>query len=172
MLIILSLKLFRQLNNIKKEVITERTKSIQDSVKNNSLSLFSSPKWKAKSKSAQKITVERNDTSLLGRSYIANQQHEGDPGSFSPMRIRQPLFRNIRLVQVSCFDASDQPSPLLYAAKYLMVQLWYTFGPYKLPIPLQIMLIRILCRFCSTSCKTQTGLILLGIDILPTALMV
>ena len=67
-----------QYQQYKKEVITERTKSIHDSIKKNSLALLR----KAKSKSAQKIVVERNNTSLFGRLYIANQQREGDPGKF------------------------------------------------------------------------------------------
>ena len=63
----------------KKEVITDRTKS---AVKKNSLVLFSSPKQKVKSKSSQQLTAKRNNTSLFGRLYIANQQREGDPAHF------------------------------------------------------------------------------------------
>ena len=103
-----------------------RTKSINDSIKNNSLALFSSPKRKAKSKSAQKIAAERSNTSLFGCLYIANQQHEGEPGKFfshenqtTPPSLSD--FGKIRLGQksilLSCLDSSDQPTPPVFACK-------------------------------------------------------
>ena len=115
-----------QYQQYKKEVITERTKSIHDSIRKNSLALFSSPKRKVKSKSAQKIAVERNNTSLFGHLYIANQQHEGDPGKFfshenqtTPPSLSD--FGKIRLGQksllLSCFDSSDQPTPPVFDCK-------------------------------------------------------
>ena len=115
-----------QYQQYKKEVITERTKSIHDSIKKNSLALFSSPKRKVKSKSAQKIAVERNNSSLFGRLYITNQRREGDPGKFfshenqtTPPSLSD--FGKIRLGQksllLSCFDSSDQPTPPVFDCK-------------------------------------------------------
>lgn len=66
----------------KKDVITDRVKSIHDAIKKNSLALFSSPKRKKKSKSSLQLAVQRNNASLFGRLYIANQQRDGDPAMF------------------------------------------------------------------------------------------
>ena len=52
-------------HSIKRKFL-QRTKSIHDSIKKNSLALFSSPKRKAKSKCVQKIAAERSNTSLFG----------------------------------------------------------------------------------------------------------
>ena len=102
----------------KKQVIVDRTKSIHDTISKNSLSLFKSPKKKVKSKASQQLVVQRNNTSLFGRLYIANQQREGDPAIFfshenqsSPPSLSD--FGKIRLGQksvlLSCLDISNQP---------------------------------------------------------------
>lgn len=106
----------------KKEVLTEQSKSINDTIKKNSLALFSSPKRIAKSKTSQQLAVQRNNASLFGRLYIANQQREGDPAEFfshenqtTPPSLSD--FGKIRLGQksllLSCVDPGDQsPCPL------------------------------------------------------------
>jgi len=66
----------------KKQVIVDRTKPIHDTITKNSLSLFKSPKMKVKSKASQQLVIQRNNTSLFGHLYIANQQREGDPAIF------------------------------------------------------------------------------------------
>ena len=102
----------------KKQVIVDRTKSIHDTITKNSLSLFKSPKRKLKSKALQQLVVQRNNTSLFGRLYIANQQREGDPAIFfshenqsCPPSLSD--FGKIRLGQksvlLSCLDLSKQP---------------------------------------------------------------
>ena len=82
-----------------------KRKSLQreqnESIKKNFLALFSSSKRKVKSKSAQKIVAERSNTSIFGRLYIANQQHEEDPGSFSPMKVAN---ENNDYIRVRCTD--------------------------------------------------------------------
>ena len=66
----------------KSEVLTNRTASIHNSIKRNSLALFRSPRPKPKSKSSQKLATYRSNTSLFGRLYIANQHRDGDPATF------------------------------------------------------------------------------------------
>ena len=68
--------------NLENGILRDRTKSIHDTITKNSLSLFKSPKRKLKSKASQQLVVQRNNTSLFGRLYIANQQREGDPAIF------------------------------------------------------------------------------------------
>ena len=71
-----------------------------------------------KSKASQQLVVQRNNTSLFGRLYITNQQHEGDPAVFfshenqsSPLSLSD--FGKIKLGQksvlLSCLDFSNQP---------------------------------------------------------------
>ena len=96
-------------------VIVDRTKPIHDTITKNS---FKSPKWKVKSKASQQLVVQRNNTSLFGHPYIANQQCEGDPAIFfshenqsSPPSLSE--FGKIQLGQksvlLSCSDFSNQP---------------------------------------------------------------
>ena len=107
-----------QYQKYKKEVITERTKSIHDSIRRIPWHCLAHLKGKL-----NPSAVERNDSSLFGRLYIANQQHEGDPGKFfshenqtTPPSLSD--FGKIRLGQksllLSCFDSSDHPTPPVF----------------------------------------------------------
>ncbi len=66
----------------KNEVLINRTGSIHDTIKRNSLALFRSPEPKLKSKTSQQLAAYRSNTSLFGRLYIANQQRNADPTEF------------------------------------------------------------------------------------------
>ena len=105
------------------EVISRRTRSIHDTIKKNNLPLFKRPKPKAKSKSSQQLAAQRNNASLFGRLYIANQQRDGDLGIFFshenqcfPPSLSD--FGNLRLGQKSallaCLNVTDQPTPPLH----------------------------------------------------------
>ena len=105
------------------DVIDNRTGSLHDTIKKNSLSLFNTPKCKAKSKSAKHLMAQRSNASLFGRLYIANQQRDGDLGIFfshENQSVPPSLsdFGNICLGQKSalltCLDCSNQPTPSDY----------------------------------------------------------
>lgn len=89
-----------QYEQYKTEVLTNKTASIHDAIKRNSLPLFSSPRLKLKSKSSQKLTAYRSNTSLFGRLYIANQQRNGDPAKKFHMKTNQPLLRYLILARL------------------------------------------------------------------------
>ena len=102
------------------DVIDNRTGSIHDTIKKNSLSLFNTPKCKAKSKSAKHLMAQCSNASLFGRPYIANQRRDGDLGIFfshENQSVPPSLsdFGNIHLGQKSalltCLDCSNQPTP-------------------------------------------------------------
>lgn len=110
----------------KKDVITDRVKSIHDVIKKNSLALFSSPKQKKKSKSSLQLAVQRNNTSLFGRLYIANQQHNGAPAKFFPHENQTTPpslsdFGKLRTGQksilLSCLSCSDETPHSLFDCK-------------------------------------------------------
>ena len=61
------------------EVLTNRSTSIHDTIKRNSLPLFRSRRLKSKSKSSQQLATYRSKITLFGRLYIANQHRSGDP---------------------------------------------------------------------------------------------
>ena len=89
--VILSLKQLeilgkKQYCKFKTNVLETRSQKIQDPIKKNSLPLFRTPKNRKQSKSNQ-IKDLRNDVSLFGRLYIANQQRDGDPDVFFSHRI-------------------------------------------------------------------------------------
>ena len=64
-----------------KHVFTERAKSIHDSIKRNSVKNVIKPKPKKTPKKYQ-LQMLKNDVSLFGRLYIANQLRDGDPVFF------------------------------------------------------------------------------------------
>ena len=101
-------------------VIVTRNKSIHDTFKKNSLSLFKTRKCKKKSKTSQQLTVQRSNAALFGRLYIANQQHAGDQlGFFSHENQMFPPslsdFSKIRFSQksllLSNLDSSGMRNP-------------------------------------------------------------
>ena len=110
-------------------VIVDRTKPIHDTITKNSLSFFKSPKRKVKSK---QLVVQRNNTSLFGHRYIANQQREGDPAIFSSHenQVVLLLFQNLARFSLarSQFSLAAQTSVISHhilslIPKCLMVQL-------------------------------------------------
>ena len=71
-----------QYNMYHKSVIVERTRSIHDPIKKNSLPLFRSPTPKTKSKQAGQISILKGDVELFSRLYIVMQHREGDMNTF------------------------------------------------------------------------------------------
>ena len=65
-----------------KDVIIDRTCSIHDPIKKNSLPLFSCPQPKTKGKQTGKISSLKSDVSLFSRLYIAMQHRESDMSKF------------------------------------------------------------------------------------------
>ena len=70
-------------------VIKDQTTSIHEVIKKNSLSLFSCPKPKTKSKHGEQITMLRHDVELFSRLYIVMQRREGDMSTFF-MHVNHP----------------------------------------------------------------------------------
>jgi len=61
-----------------KDVIIERTRSIYDPIKKNSLSLFSCPQPKKGRQTTEKISMLKSDITLFSRSYIVMQHRDSD----------------------------------------------------------------------------------------------
>ena len=71
-----------QYKNFVKTVIEDRTVSIHDTIKKNSLPLFKRQNPKPKSKSKQQVSALRSDCNLFSRLYIATQHRCGDLDEF------------------------------------------------------------------------------------------
>ena len=71
-----------QYNMYHKSVIVERTRSIHDPIKKNSLPLFRSPTPKTKIKQAGQISMLKSDVQLFSRLYIVIRHREGDMNTF------------------------------------------------------------------------------------------
>ena len=71
-----------QYKKFKEEVLDKKEKSIHDPIKRNSLTLFKTRKQKKDSAKVEQLAEHRNDVSLFGRLYIANQLRDGDSEVF------------------------------------------------------------------------------------------
>ena len=71
-----------QYKKVKEEVLEKRERSIHDPFKRNSLTLFGTPKQTKDSAKVKQLAKLKNDASLFGRLYIANQLRDGDPEVF------------------------------------------------------------------------------------------
>ena len=76
-----------QYKKFKEEVLKKRERSIHGPIKRNSPTLFRTPKQKKDSAKVKQLAELKNDVSLFGRLYIANQLRDGDPEVFFLMRI-------------------------------------------------------------------------------------
>ena len=70
-----------QYSKYHKTVISDRTRSIHDPIKKNSLPLFRCPTHKTKTKQAGQISMLKDDVALFSRLYIVMQHREGDMGA-------------------------------------------------------------------------------------------
>jgi len=101
-------------------VLEDRTVSIHDTIKTNSLPLFKRQKTKPKARSKQKESALRSDCNLFSRLYIATQHRSGDLDEFFTQE-NQPYppslseFGNLRLgkksVLLACVKPAEQPGP-------------------------------------------------------------
>ena len=105
----------KQYHDYYDKVILRRTSSIHDTIKKNKLPLFKHPKPKTKSKSSQQLTSQCNNTSL----YIANQQRDGDLGTFfsHENQCHPPSLSDLgnlhlgqKSAQLTCLNVADQPA--------------------------------------------------------------
>lgn len=71
-----------QYDTFVEERLTSQTKSIQEPIKKNKLSLFKQPAVREKSRTQQKLTSLKNDCSLFSRLYVACQIRDGDLDEF------------------------------------------------------------------------------------------
>jgi hypothetical protein len=71
-----------QYNNYRKSVIYDRTHTIHDPIKNNSLLLFRCPTHKPKNTQSGQIAMLKDDVALFSRLYIVMQHREGDICAF------------------------------------------------------------------------------------------
>eukprot|EP00057_Strongylocentrotus_purpuratus_P010110 XP_011664584.1 PREDICTED: uncharacterized protein LOC105438459 [Strongylocentrotus purpuratus] len=71
-----------QYQTYKREVLIEKSKTIHAPIKKNSLPLFKTPVKAKGNRKTEKIASLRNDVSLFGHMYIANQLRDGDPAVF------------------------------------------------------------------------------------------
>ena len=69
-------------NNHRKLVLVDRTSSMHETIKKNSLRLFRSPTPKIQTTHAEQITILKNDVDIFSRLYIATQHREVDMGTF------------------------------------------------------------------------------------------
>ena len=84
-----------QYKNFVKTVIEDRTVSIHDTIKKNSLPLFKRQKPKPKTKSKQQVSALRSDCNLSRHLYIATQHRSGDLDQF--FYARKPAIPTISL---------------------------------------------------------------------------
>ncbi len=157
-------------------VIDNRTVSIHDSIKKNSLPLFRSPKPKIKSKTAQQLTAQRSNASLFGRLYIANQQRDGDlatffchenqstPPSLSDFGISETfVLGKSQLFLAAWILAISLILQIILTVKYWMARLLSIFCPHLLQKHLQSMHIKSFYHFFFSNFTPQAGLIAFGI---------
>ena len=83
----------KQYKNFVKTVIEDRTVSIHDTIKKNSLPLFKRQNPKPKSKSKQQVSALRSDCNIFSRLYIATQHRCGDLDEF--FYVRKPTLPTI-----------------------------------------------------------------------------
>ena len=72
----------QQYEDFVKKVLDERTHSIHDPIKRNSLALFRQPRRKTMPKHGKKIKVLQNNVTLFGQLFIAMQNRESDLDEF------------------------------------------------------------------------------------------
>ncbi|XP_061894509.1 uncharacterized protein LOC133644183 [Entelurus aequoreus] len=72
----------RQYQEFVKKVLDERTQSIHDPIKRNSLAVFRQPRRKTMSKDGKKIKVLQNNVALFGQLYVAMQSRESNLDEF------------------------------------------------------------------------------------------
>ena len=71
-----------QFHDFVKKVIEDRSVSIHQPIKKNSLALFKRPQPKVKSKQGKKFKVLQNNVALFGQLYISMQSRDGDLKEF------------------------------------------------------------------------------------------
>lgn len=113
-------------NSFKVDVLVNRTRAIDNVIKKNSLPLFNSVKRKANPKNLQLVAL-RNDVSLFGRLYIANQQRDGDPAVFfshenqlypPALTVNGKIHHGTKSDLLKCFDTSyDGDAPKSFHSK-------------------------------------------------------
>ena len=72
----------RQYNDFVNHVLDDRTRSIHEPFKRNSLALFRNPKRKVKSRQGKTIKVLQNNVALFGQLYVSMQNRESDLNDF------------------------------------------------------------------------------------------
>ncbi len=115
------------------ESVKDRTSSIHDPIKKNSLPLFRCPTHKTKNKQTGKISMLKNDVELFSRLYIVMQHREGDMGTFlrhenHPYPPSLSIRGKMRSTQKSdllgiLVQETENETPTSFDFKYLMVQL-------------------------------------------------
>ena len=111
----------KQYQKFVKTVLDERTHSIHDPIKRNSLALFRKSHGKKVQKKDKKIKVLQNNVVLFGQLYIAMQSRESDLDEFFAHEIQSfppslSDFGNLHLPGTKsdllhCLEQPDQPEP-------------------------------------------------------------
>ena len=111
----------KQYQKFVKTVLDERTHSIHDPIKRNSLALFRKSHGKKVQKKDKKIKVLQNNVALFGQLYIAMQSRESDLDEFFTHDIQSfppslSDFGNLQLPGTKsdllhCLEQPDQPEP-------------------------------------------------------------
>ena len=81
----------KQYQEFVKKILEDRTRSIHDPIKKNSLACFKKPQLKAISKQRKKIEVLQNNVEHFGQLYIAMQSRDGDLREFFAHEIQSFL---------------------------------------------------------------------------------
>ena len=112
-----------QYKNFVNNVLKDRTVSIHETIKKNSLLLFKRQKPKPKARSKQKESALRSNGNLFSRLYRATQHRSGDLDEFLFIHENQPYpptralceFGNLRLRKKSdllaCVKPAEKPDP-------------------------------------------------------------
>ena len=111
----------RQFNDFVKHVVDDRTRSIHEPFKRNSLALFRNPKRKVKSRQGKTIKVLQKNVALFGQLYVSMQNRESELNDFFAHRIQFFLpslsdFGKLRLPSakselLDCLEPSEQDDP-------------------------------------------------------------
>ena len=126
-----------------KRVLEDRTSSIHDPIKKNSLALYRRPQPKAISKQGKKIKILQNNVALFSKLYISMQSREGDLREFFAHEIQAfpPSLSDLGKLYLpgtkseilNCIEQPEVTAPLqCMIALCWMVQLLYTFSLQKL----------------------------------------
>ncbi|KAI0241548.1 hypothetical protein LSAT2_023844 [Lamellibrachia satsuma] len=111
----------KQYQDFVMKILEDRTRSIHDPMKKNSLARFKKPQLKATSKQGKKIKVLQNNMELFGQLYVTMQSRDGDLREFFAHEIQSfpPSLSDVGKLHLpstksellTCIEQPGQPEP-------------------------------------------------------------